>query len=104
MKLPCEEAIWYTLPKIRADIAKELVKSGMSQKEVADKMEITPSAVSQYLSKKRGNQMKMPADYDKLLKKAALEIKESGDMEVIQQILCRCCAGTRSNVSAEKHP
>jgi len=101
MKLPCEEAIWYTLPRIRADIARELVKTGLSQKDAADKLGITASAVSQYLSKKRGNHIKMPEDYDQLIKKAALDIKQTGDTRVIQKVLCRCCHDSRDNKSCE---
>ena len=54
MKSPCEEIVWNVLPSIRAAIAEELVKRGISQKEVSRMLGITPPAVSQYVSKKRG--------------------------------------------------
>ena len=54
MKSPCEEIVWDVLPSIRAAIAEELVKRGISQKEVSRMLGITPPAVSQYVSKKRG--------------------------------------------------
>ncbi|MBN1235540.1 MAG: helix-turn-helix domain-containing protein [Methanotrichaceae archaeon] len=54
MKAPCEEIVWNVLPCIRAAIADELVKRGISQKEVSRMLGITPPAVSQYVSKKRG--------------------------------------------------
>jgi uncharacterized protein len=54
MKSPCEEVIWDVLPSIRAAVAAELVKRGLSQKEVSKMLGITPPAVSQYVSKKRG--------------------------------------------------
>ncbi|MFH1055469.1 MAG: helix-turn-helix domain-containing protein [Candidatus Altiarchaeota archaeon] len=95
MKLPCENAIWYTLPRIRADIAKELVKGGMSQREVAQKLGLTPAAVSQYLNRKRGGNLRMPKEYKTLIKGASSEIMESGDSQVISRILCRCCACSR---------
>jgi len=40
----------------QADIAKELVKEGMSQKEVAERLGVTAPAISQYLSNKRAGQ------------------------------------------------
>jgi predicted transcriptional regulator len=54
MKSPCEEIVWDVLPCIRAAIAEELIKRGLSQKEVSKLLGITPPAVSQYISKKRG--------------------------------------------------
>jgi len=94
MKLPCENAIWYTLPRIRADLAQELVRQGISQKDVADKLGITPSAVSQYRHKKRGGKQKMPKDYDKMISEAAEEIKAGGE-DTLQKVLCRCCTCAR---------
>ena len=32
MRLPCEHAIGYEIPKIRADLARELIKEGLIQK------------------------------------------------------------------------
>jgi uncharacterized protein len=54
MKSPCEEIVWEVLPSIRAATAEELIKRGISQKEVSRMLGITPPAVSQYISKKRG--------------------------------------------------
>ncbi|HUK39137.1 MAG TPA: helix-turn-helix domain-containing protein, partial [Methanomicrobiales archaeon] len=54
MKAPCQQIVWDVLPAIRAALAAELVKNGVSQQEVAKLLEIAPSAVSQYLSGKRG--------------------------------------------------
>lgn len=53
-KLPCEHVVWESLPAIRAAIAAEMVASGLSQKEVAGILGMAPSAVSQYLTGKRG--------------------------------------------------
>ena len=54
MKSPCEQVVWDVLPGIRAAIAEALVKRGMAQKEVSELLGISPPAVSQYVSKKRG--------------------------------------------------
>jgi len=50
------------LPSIRAAIAEELIKRGISQKEVSRMLGITPPAVSQYLSKKRGYNIEFRED------------------------------------------
>ncbi|HNU39331.1 MAG: helix-turn-helix domain-containing protein [Methanothrix sp.] len=62
MKSPCEQIVWDVLPSIRAAIAEELIKRGISQKEVSRMLGITPPAVSQYLSKKRGYNIEFRED------------------------------------------
>ncbi len=96
MKLPCEEALWYVLPQIRADIARELTRSGSTQKEVAELLGLTPSAVSQYLHKKRGGKYKTAPGYKACIKKAAKEIKETKSQDAMSRLICRCCKETRS--------
>ena len=52
---PCEYILWNLLSVIRHEIAKSMVNDfGLNQKEAAAKLEITPAAVSMYLSDKRG--------------------------------------------------
>jgi predicted transcriptional regulator len=52
----CEYLFWNMIPAIRGEIAKSMVNDfGLNQKEAAAKLEITPAAVSMYLSDKRGN-------------------------------------------------
>ncbi|MFH1403945.1 MAG: helix-turn-helix domain-containing protein [Candidatus Altiarchaeota archaeon] len=98
MALPCEEAIWYTLPRIRADLARELVKNGMRQKDVARVLDITPSAVSQYLHKKRGGGGRMPAGYREMIAKAAVEISADSSDDVVSRLICRCCRNAAKHV------
>jgi predicted transcriptional regulator len=52
MKPPCELIVWYVIPTIRAELAKEMIKLGLSQKEVSERLGITQSAVSQYVKDK----------------------------------------------------
>lgn len=95
MKLPCENAVWYLLPRIRADLARELVKQGMSQIEAADKLGITPAAVSQYLHKKRGSGSRMPDDYAGMITKTAQGIKKTRGSETLEKAICKCCTRVR---------
>ena len=55
MKPPCMVVVQYILPALRGAIARELRdKYELGTTEVAEKMEITPAAVTQYLNKSRG--------------------------------------------------
>ncbi|MDH5448582.1 MAG: transcriptional regulator [Candidatus Bathyarchaeota archaeon] len=55
MKLPCEVAVKSVVPAIRALLAKELTKTyGMKQKEAANLLGITQTAVSKYTHHVRG--------------------------------------------------
>ena len=54
-RTPCEHMRWQGLPIIRKELVKVMINGfGLSQKESAEKLGITPAAVSQYLTKKRG--------------------------------------------------
>ena len=54
-RTPCEYMMWNGLPVIRKEIAESLISDyGLNQKETAQKLGVTPAAVCQYLSKKRG--------------------------------------------------
>ena len=51
----CEFMMWNGLPVIRREIATSMINDyGLNQKETAKKLGITPAAVCQYVSKKRG--------------------------------------------------
>jgi len=72
MKSSYEVIVWDVLPSIRAALTEELVARGLSQKEISKRLGITPAALSQYLSKKRGYKI----DVKEVMKD---EIKELAD-------------------------
>jgi len=91
VKIDCEESVWYILPIIRKEFAKSLITDhGLTQRKAAEKLGITESAVSQYISKKRGD-YKIP---DAIIRR---EINEStkrivkGDIAVMKKETCRIC-------------
>ena len=54
-RTPCEYMMWNGLPVIRKELAESMINNfGLTQKEAAEKLGITPAAVCQYVSKKRG--------------------------------------------------
>jgi predicted transcriptional regulator len=54
-RTPCEYLIWNGVPTIRKELAEALIKQfGLNQREAAEKLGLTPAAICQYLSKKRG--------------------------------------------------
>jgi len=98
MKLPCEEAMWYTLPHVRADLARELVKRGMSQKQAADKLGITAAAVSQYLNRKRGTGKNTDPEYIRKISSAVDEIQKEDSEKAVADLICSCCKSSRPTV------
>ena len=55
-KPPCMIVVQYILPALRVAIARELAKEyGLKKTKVAQMMEVTPAAVTQYLNSSRGD-------------------------------------------------
>ncbi|NTU52776.1 MAG: Fis family transcriptional regulator [Chlorobiaceae bacterium] len=97
MIFPCEKAVWYYLPQIRADLAKELVKTGMTQSSAAKKLGVTPAAVSQYLHKKRGGQTIKSRVYKQEIRNAVDKISEGAEGDALYAIVCKCCQILKKN-------
>ena len=87
----CEHVVWNGLPVIRKEIAFSMIKDyGLSQKETAEKLEITPAAVCQYLSKKRGKPHIFNYDILSEIKISAKNIINN-DNDHINSETCRIC-------------
>ncbi|MDD1673006.1 MAG: transcriptional regulator [Methanomicrobiales archaeon] len=82
MKLPCERGVWYILPSIRACLVQELLGMGLPQKKVAVMLGITPAAVCQYTSRKRGGKVEFGNDVIQAIQELAGEMAETqvGDL------------------------
>jgi uncharacterized protein len=98
MKSPCEEIVWEVLPSIRAAIAEELIKRGLSQKEVSKSLGITPPAVSQYVSKKRGYSMEFGEDIKTAIGKLADDLIQKKAVNLTERI-CQICKDIRGDDS-----
>ncbi len=92
MKPPCEIVVWYVIPAIRSELAKELLNLGMKQKDVSELMDITQPAVSQYITDKRGSGVKLGDDVRQMVKDFALELStgESKKADLIPRTCAIC--------------
>jgi predicted transcriptional regulator len=97
MKPPCEVIVWYVIPTIRAELAKELVKMGMSQKDVAVRLGITQSAVSQYIKDKRGKGIPINKDVRKGIKTLAKQVMTEYNPKESIPGICMVCAIVKSS-------
>lgn len=93
----CEYMMWNGLPVIRKEIAESMIRDyGLSQKEAAEKLGITPAAVCQYISGKRGKiEIKNPFVLKEIKISAKNIIEDGGDDQVVSET-CRICKILRS--------
>ncbi len=90
-RTPCEYMLWNGIPNIRKELAELMIKQfGLSQREAAEKLGITPAAVCQYLSKKRGKIDIIDEAIIKQLTISAERIAKTADSNVIAET-CRIC-------------
>ena len=89
---PCERALWYVIPYIRASLARKLDKLGLNQDEIADKLDISQAAVSQYINGKRGKGQieDLGKEAQDSLKKLANGLSD-GDVDNLGKRICSIC-------------
>jgi len=88
--LPQEIEVWYIIPAIRKELARTLTtKYQMSYEKTGNLLGISKAAVSQYLSNKRANNIKISEEIKEEISKSAKVITENNKMTVleIQRIL-----------------
>lgn len=89
---PCEIVVWYVIPAIRSELAKELLKLGMRQKQISELLDITQPAVSQYISEKRGHGLKFEPEIHVMIQKFAKDlVDENADQHDIISKMCEIC-------------
>lgn len=99
MRPPCEIVVWYVVPSMRSELAKELLKLGMKQKEISELLDITQPAVSQYISDKRGHGIKFDEKTQSMIRIFAKDLMEQKlDPGDIIRRMCEIC----KNVKAEE--
>ena len=97
IRTTCEYMMWNGLPVIRKEIAESMINDfGLTQKETAKKLGITPAAVCQYLSKKRGRFDIEDKAILSEIKVSAKTIINNGNGHVITET-CRICKLLRAS-------
>lgn len=96
VKVPCQDIVMSIIPAIHASLAQELVNLGINQVQAAKALSIAPSAVSQYLSGKRGYRIVFDDDILDIIKKLARDIKSGKVKEkMLEEKLCEICRNMR---------
>lgn len=101
MKLYCEIVAEY-MPAVRALLAKEFLNKGLTQTEVAKKLEVTQSAVSQYARQIRGAKTKMLAENQEFINQLT-KVAQDPNAQITEKILCDLCTSA-INDAAKKCP
>lgn len=106
-RTPCEYMLWNGIPAIRKELAQTLIKQfGLSQRETAEILGLTPAAICQYLSKKRGKN----DTFDQIIIKeitisAERIVKNNGSDVIIETCrICRLLQRTKQSSSISIRP
>jgi len=88
--LPQEIEVWYIIPAVRKELARVLTgKYELSFEKAGAILGVTKAAVSQYLSNKRANKVKLSSGVKKEVAKSAKVLAENPNMALgeMQRIL-----------------
>lgn len=79
MKTTCEIMVQKVLPAIRAELSRAMIfEHGCTQQDVADILELSRAAVSQYVSEKRGAEVDFSDETQKEIRKFASVLLNGG--------------------------
>ena len=83
--LPQEIEVWYIIPAVRKELAKQLTKKHeLSYEKAGNILGISKAAVSQYLSNKRANKAKLSLEIKKEVAKSAKLIMKSPKVAMVE--------------------
>jgi len=83
-----ELEVWYIIPSIRKELTTALKEKGLKQVEIAERLGVTKAAINQYLSKKRGNEIKFNETLKNEVRQAASRINTRFDtIKEIQNLI-----------------
>lgn len=111
IETPQEVEVWYLIPAIRRGLTLEMLKLGIRKKDIAEILNLTKAAVSQYLKSKRASKIVFNDKIKKEIKQSASKLakKESEIHSEIQRLLhfiedgeficniCRVHTGVKKN-------
>jgi predicted transcriptional regulator len=79
MKMPQEFEVWYIIPAVRKGLAEVMLRKGLKQKDIAQKLGVTEAAISQYMKSKRAKGVKLGKDVSREIESSAGRIIKGGD-------------------------
>lgn len=94
--------VQYILPALRVAIAKELIeKHGLRKTEIAEKMDVTPAAITQYLKRSRGetasNVVEASSKVMDMVSEISRDLKEGGSpADQLLYKMCLACHAVRA--------
>jgi predicted transcriptional regulator len=101
--MPQEIEVWYLIPAIRRELTKYFIGNhNLNQKKISEILNITESAVSQYLKAKRGSEMKFDEGEIQLIEDAARRIV-SQKLEANKEIYKLCVSFRGGESVCEVH-
>ena len=94
---PCEFMMWNGLPVIRREIAESMINNyDLTQKETAEKLGMTPAAICQYVSGKRGKIKIIDKKILSEIDASAEKIINNGQGQIVHET-CRICTIIRQS-------
>jgi uncharacterized protein len=97
--LPCEVGVKTVLPAVKAIMARSIVeKHGLNEKQTAELLGLSQSAVSRYVNKERGNLLAIENATEVLTlidQMVTHLIKEPNNKTEILKLFCQTCTAIR---------
>ena len=100
--LPQEIEVWYIIPALRRELAKAMLSLGLKQNQIAVKLGLRESAISQYLNSKRGQSIKFNALIQQEISKSAQKIANNSTC-VMKEIQDLCKTIKKSKFLCQVH-
>lgn len=86
-----EMEVWYIIPALRREMAIELRKRSVSQSAAAGLLGITEAAVSQYISGKRGKDVRFGKSVKSEIRKSSEAVQKGANaMEELHRLTTLC--------------
>ncbi len=99
MILPCEIGVKTVLPAVKAIMARSMVqKHDLNEKQAADLLGLSQSAVSRYVGRERGNLLEVDStsEVQTLIEQMVTSlIKEPQNRAAVLELFCKTCTTIR---------
>ena len=102
-QMPQEIEVWYVIPALRRELAKSMINDlNLTQKHIANIMELTEAAVSQYLHSKRAKEVVFSTAILQEIKDSAKRIVEN-DIMLVPEMIRLCHLTEVKHVMCDLH-